>query len=156
MRWLWLSWASRHLTWFEVICCLCLQPPPTMSTWANLIFAQWRRHDAACWHLHSNMGSNTLMEQFWVGRTITRRGSNFGNKPSRAKGSHPHKKSASVWNFSKRPWPPPVFLERFEELFLNLILYKITFLTVFGFWLSLEHFPWKMSKPAQKKYLILR
>ena len=37
------------------------------------------------------------------------------------KGSHPEKKSAYVWIFSKRPWPPPpVFLERFEELFKTL------------------------------------
>ena len=143
MRWLWLSWASRHLTWFEVICCLCLQPPPTMSTWANLIFAQWRRHDAACWHLHSNMGSNTLMEQFWVGRTITRRGSNFGNKPSRAKGSHPHKKSASVWNFSKQPWPPPLYFI-WTKVPQSVWIFVI-----------LPHFPWKMSKPNQKKYLII-
>ena len=33
-------------------------------------------------------------------------------------GSHPKKKSASVWFFSISPWtPPPLFLESFEELF---------------------------------------
>ena len=40
--------------------------------------------------------------------------------------------------------PPPVFLERFEELFKNFILYELKFLKVFGFWssspISLENF----------------
>ena len=49
-----------------------------------------------------------------------------------SKGSHLKTKSASVWNFSKQPLSP-VFLERFEELFKDLILYEIKFLRVFGF-----------------------
>ena len=32
--------------------------------------------------------------------------------------------------------PPPVFLERFEELFENLILVELKFHKVFGFWSS--------------------
>ena len=34
------------------------------------------------------------------------------------------------------PPPPPCFLESFEELFQNLILYELKFLKVFGLWLS--------------------
>ena len=47
--------------------------------------------------------------------------------------------------------PSPVFLERFKELFLNLILYKLKFLKVLGFWSSSLIFLGKMSKPKQKK-----
>ena len=50
---------------------------------------------------------------------------------------------------------PLVFLERTEELSENLILYELKFLKVFGFVSSSPIFSWKMSKPKQKKYLII-
>ena len=38
---------------------------------------------------------------------------------SLGKGSHPKKKSASIWNFSKRPWPPPLCFWHASRNFLN-------------------------------------
>ena len=48
-----------------------------------------------------------------------------------------------------------VFLERFEELFLNLILVELKFLKVFGFWLSSSIYLGKCLSQSRKRYLII-
>ena len=52
--------------------------------------------------------SNLIYPRPWQEHNIT--GTNWPSdmKNVICKGSHPKKKSASVWNFSKRPWPPPM------------------------------------------------
>ena len=73
------------------------------------------------------------------------------------KGSHLKKKSASIWNSSKRPWPPPPPCT-FGTLWGTFLKpYFIWTKVPQSVWILaiLPPFPWKMSKPKQKKYLII-
>ena len=68
------------------------------------------------------------------------------------KGSHPEKKSAYVWMFSKRPWPPPCIFGTLWGTFLKPCFSWTKVPQSVWILVILPHLPWKMCKSKQKKF----